>query len=47
MKRGNNKRILKLSDTAALVMSWSIALYKKGWREAISTALTYQRAMHF
>jgi O-methyltransferase involved in polyketide biosynthesis len=30
MKWGNNKRILKLSDTAALVMSWSMPLYKQG-----------------
>lgn len=30
MKRGNNKRTLKLSDTASLVMSWSMPLYKKG-----------------
>ena len=30
MKQGNNKHILKLSDTAALVMSWSMPLYKQG-----------------
>jgi len=30
MKRGNNKRTLKLSDTASLVMSWSMPLYKQG-----------------
>ena len=30
MKRGNNKSILKLSDTSALVMSWSMSLYRQG-----------------
>lgn len=30
LKQGNNERILKLSDTAALVMSWSMSLYMQG-----------------
>ena len=30
MKLDNNKHILKLGDTAALVMSWSMSLYKNG-----------------
>ena len=30
MKQGNNKHILKLSGTAALVMSWSMPIYKHG-----------------
>ncbi len=30
MKRDNNKRMLKLSDTASLVTSWSMPLYKQG-----------------